>query len=224
MRSASSLYHTYCPVYQHRRYISFWSEDHPDLISAFLWAFFLLAYQSHSDSVRFWNLLYTKDWNYQGKGSAFHREEYLSEELMDCVIRIVSEKIREEMVMMEDPSVVALHVMAAVMVRRCMDGLSLPEDREEEAKGGGEAEGPSEGSAEESSRRTADAICDALEEQFSIPLGLSERKAIRSHIASTRLRDASLLSFESAPASSIRRSSASAAAFWKSSGTALWWI
>ena len=137
------------------------------------------------------NILYTKDWNYQSRGNAFYAEEYLPEDLMDYVIRVVSEKIRDAGISMEDPSIVALHVMSAVMVKRCLDGHTLPEVTPDEDSG-------SKPSGDCLVQSVTDSICDELEDHFSCRLSRSERKAVCSHIASSKLRNASLLSFESA--------------------------
>ena len=137
------------------------------------------------------NILYTKDWNYQSRGNAFYAEEYLPEDLMDYVIRVVSEKIRDAGISMEDPSIVALHVMSAVMVKRCLDGHTLPEVTPDEDSG-------SKPSGDCLVQSVTDSICDELEDHFSCRLSRSERKAGCSHIASSKLRNASLLSFESA--------------------------
>lgn len=67
-----------------------------------------------------------KSWNYHARRNAYYDDNFIEPKVLDFIIDLVSSNLNKYNILLEDPSIVFLNLMIAVMYYRIRDGHVLP--------------------------------------------------------------------------------------------------
>lgn len=124
-------------------------------------------------------------WNYNARENAVYENEYISEEVLDQMIDIVSQCIHKYHIRMEDTNIVWLNIASTIMYERIISGYILPSASPVQK-------------FDTAALSTADEILDTIETLFSISIPAQERDEIYLLIASAHMLDSSKITAENA--------------------------
>jgi len=128
------------------------------------------------------NLLFTENWNYNGRGNAYYQYQYLEEDIVNLIMGEINCFLKKYGILMEDINRVILNLMVAIMYYRITSGHTL------------EAE-DSVVVLDTASIRAVDDLLNSLEKKLSCIFPSVERQEIYLHVSRSRIIEASKLSF-----------------------------
>lgn len=120
------------------------------------------------------NLLLRESWNYHARGNAYYQHDFIDNDILDFIIDTVSVILDRHGIQMEDPFIVSLNLILAIMHYRIETGHPLTEGRD-----------PS--FCCDASSQAATEILDAMEEHLHCSINEAERQEIIIQIHSHRL-------------------------------------
>lgn len=131
------------------------------------------------------NLLIRQDWDYDNKGNAFYKYQFLDPDTLDIIMAETPIYLHNYGLSMEDASLVTLNLAIAIMYHRIRSGHPLPAT----------APLPKQDTAVMYATRD---MMDALESKLHCSFRQEERDVIYQLISSSHLLDATKLSFATA--------------------------
>ncbi len=132
------------------------------------------------------NRLLRESWNYHARSNAYYQDDFIDNDVLDFIIDTVSYHLDKYDIEMEDPCIVSLNLIIAIMYYRIIDGHFLayrhPMPKQDADVG-----------------KATDEILDSLEKRLECYIGPEERDEIYLQILSHRIVDISSIRREDVP-------------------------
>jgi lichenan operon transcriptional antiterminator len=128
------------------------------------------------------NLLFIENWNYNARGHAFYKYQYLEEDIVNLIMGEVNYYWQQYSILMEDINIVFLNLAIAIMYYRTTSGHSLEVEKSAAVQ-------------DSVSIHAVNDLLDSLEKKLACTFPLVERQEIYLHVSCARLLDASKLLF-----------------------------
>ena len=120
------------------------------------------------------NLLLRESWNYHARSNAYYKEDFVDDDILDFIIDTVSASLDRYGIQMEDPCIVSLNLILAIMYYRITSGHFL-------------AYGPKIPKTDPAVLNAVNDILDAMEQHLEFYIGPEERDAIYLEVRNHRI-------------------------------------
>jgi lichenan operon transcriptional antiterminator len=120
------------------------------------------------------NRLLRESWNYHARHNAYYKDDFIDDDILDFIIDTLSFTLDKYDIKMEDPCIVSLNLILAIMYYRILDGHFL-------------AYAPRIPRPDPVISAATDELLDQMEKHLQVFIGPEERDAIYLQIASHRV-------------------------------------
>lgn len=133
------------------------------------------------------NQLLRESWNYHARHNAYYKDDFIDDDVLDFIIDTLSFTLDKYDIKMEDPCIVSLNLILAIMYYRIISGHFL-------------AYAPQIPKTDPVIARATNELLDAMEKHLEVFIGPEERDAIYLQIASHRVVSTAYVDRDNIPA------------------------
>lgn len=133
---------------------------------------------------RILNRLFTQNWNYNARGNAYYRYQYLDERIVNMIMNETSYYMGMYNIMLEDINMVTLDMIIAIMYYRILTGHELTEPVEK-----------TDFQYDPDAVNAVNDLMDSLEKRLDCKFSCIEREDVYLHVSCSRMLDAGNINF-----------------------------